>query len=162
MGRYSTVQTYSDQNTKVVAASAISSKNEQIEDKAKKRLVVEKVENVMGSTAGAGSGEFDVYRAARRRELTRLDAIEAQQKAEEEARTFAEKVAKNKAEADSRTAKNAEKRNKKKMKKLELKRKYEEVSVSSTEKQNEKDGSDVDNAKTEEVKGDDSKGSTPK
>lgn len=160
MGRYSTVQTYSDQNTKVVAASAISSKNEQIEDKAKKRLVVEKVENVMGSTAGAGSGEFDVYRAARRRELTRLDAIEAQQKAEEEARTFAEKVAKNKAEADSRTAKNAEKRNKKKMKKLELKRKYEEVS--STEKQNEKDGSDVDNAKTEEVKGDDSKGSTPK
>ena len=128
MGRYTTVQTFSDQNTKVVAASAITSTNEKIEEKAKKRLVVEKVDNVMGSTAGAGSGEFDMYRAARRREMTRLDAIEIQQKADEEARVYAEKVARNKEEADNRTSKNAEKRNKKKMKKLELKRKHKELS----------------------------------
>lgn len=126
MVRYSTGQTFSDQNTKVVAASEITSTNDKIE--AKKRLVVEKVDNVMGSTAGAGSGEFDVYRAARRREMTRLDAIEIQQKAEDEAKSFAEKVARNKAEADSKTAKNVEKRNKKKMKKLELKRKHIELS----------------------------------
>ena len=131
MVRYTTVQTFSDQNTKIVAASDISSKNDQVEQKAKKKLVVEKVDNVMGSTAGAGSGEFDVYRAARRREMTRLSAIETQQKIEEDARIFAEKVAKNKEDADQRTAKNAEKRNKKKMKKLELKRKYNELTAAT-------------------------------
>lgn len=135
MGRYTTVQTFSDQNTKVVAASTasdISSKNDKVEDQAikKQRLVVDKVDNVMGSTAGAGSGEFDVYRAARRRELTRLDDIEMQQKAEKEATDYAEKIARNKTEADNRTAKNALRRNKKKMKKLELKRKHNEIIVS--------------------------------
>lgn len=139
MGRYTTVQTFSDQNTKVVAASTasdISSKNDQVEEKAikKQRLVVEKVDNVMGSTAGAGSGEFDVYRAARRRELTRLDGIEMEQKVAEEARIFAEKIARNKEDADERTSKNAEKRNKKKMKKLELKRKHRD-SVASKQQQ---------------------------
>ena len=133
MGRYTTVQTFSDQNTKVEAASAISSTNEKIEEKEKKRLVVEKVDNVMGSTAGAGSGEFDVYRAARRREMTRLDAIEIEQKADEEARQYAEKITRNKDEADSRTAKNVDKRNKKKQRKLELKRKHKDLASEQRE-----------------------------
>ena len=133
MVRYTSAQTFSDQNTKIVEASSISSKNDQLEEKAKKRLVVDKVENVMGSTAGAGSSEFDVYRAARRREMNRLSAIESQRKADEEARIYAEKVAANKAEAEARTAKNVEKRNKKKMKKLELKRKFKEISSKEKE-----------------------------
>ena len=133
MARYTSAQTFSDQNTKIVEASSISSKNDQLEEKAKKRLVVDKVENVMGSTAGAGSSEFDVYRAARRREMNRLSAIESQRKADEEARIYAEKVAANKAEAEARTAKNVEKRNKKKMKKLELKRKFKEISSKGKE-----------------------------
>ncbi len=132
MGRYTTVQTYSDQNTKVVPASAIASMNEKVESEsqAKKKLQVEKVNNVMGSCAGAGSGEFDVYRASRRREITRIESLEYEQKAEEEARLFAEKIARNKEEAENRTTKNAEKRNKKKMKKMELKRKHTDISDS--------------------------------
>lgn len=42
----------------------------------------------MGSCAGAGSGEFDMYRAARRRELNRLDALENQQRKDVEAEIF--------------------------------------------------------------------------
>ena len=68
----------------------------------------------MGSCAGAGSGEFHVYRASRRRELTRLENIEVAEKEEEEMRLFTAKVERNKLEAMERTRKNAEKRKKKK------------------------------------------------
>lgn len=43
---------------------------------------MEKVHNTYGSCAGAGSGEFDVYRAAKRREQVRLEYLE---RADEEA-----------------------------------------------------------------------------
>lgn len=40
----------------------------------------EMVKNVQGSSAGAGSGEFHVYKAARRREYERLSIMEEQKK----------------------------------------------------------------------------------
>lgn len=40
------------------------------------QIFVEKQENIAGSTAGAGSGEFHHYRIQRRRERARLYHIE--------------------------------------------------------------------------------------
>jgi len=53
-------------------------------------VVSEKVDNPYGSTAGAGSGEFHVYRHARAREMARwkkINADEAETKAEDEFQT---------------------------------------------------------------------------
>ncbi len=36
------------------------------------------VRNVMGASAGAGSGEFDIYRGCRRRELIRQEFLEVE------------------------------------------------------------------------------------
>lgn len=127
MGRYTTVQTYSDQNTKIVSGyggpattdrAHASSTNEGHGSAV--RLQVNKVDNVMGSCAGAGSGEFHMYRAARQRELTRLENIEKKQKEEEELKTYTDNVERNRLEALERTRKNAEKRKKK----IEKKRKF--------------------------------------
>ncbi len=38
------------------------------------------VRNVMGASAGAGSGEFDIYRGCRRRELIRQEFLEIEDK----------------------------------------------------------------------------------
>lgn len=90
-------------------------------------IQVEKVQNVSGSCAGAGSSEFDIYRAQRRREFARMEQMEKETQEEKEQRELQEKQAKYKAEDEERTKKNAAKRNKKKQRKEELKRKYENI-----------------------------------
>ena len=122
MPRHSSFQIFSDTNTKVV--SAYSEKQALVdEDKAKKhvgggfvsnKVVTERVENVKGSTAGAGSTEFHKYLNAKKREQFRLETIELQDKEAEEKRVLQEKIEKNKLEADMRVKKNAEKRKRKK------------------------------------------------
>jgi hypothetical protein len=59
MGRYSTVQSYSDNNPNLAKAEYAK---QVTDDGTKKKLKTESVGNVAGSTAGAGSGEFHSYR----------------------------------------------------------------------------------------------------
>uniref|UniRef100_A0A8C6X767 PRKR interacting protein 1 n=1 Tax=Naja naja TaxID=35670 RepID=A0A8C6X767_NAJNA len=68
------------------------------------------VRDVMGSSAGAGSGEFHVYRHLRRREYQRqdfMDAMAEKQKLDEE---YQKKLEKNKIVAEEQTAKRRKKR----------------------------------------------------
>uniref|UniRef100_A0A669PBC6 PRKR interacting protein 1 n=1 Tax=Phasianus colchicus TaxID=9054 RepID=A0A669PBC6_PHACC len=71
------------------------------------------VRDVMGSSAGAGSGEFHVYRHLRRREYQRqdfMDAMAEKQRLDEE---FQKKLERNKMIAEEQTAKRRRKKNEK-------------------------------------------------
>ncbi|XP_059405893.1 PRKR-interacting protein 1 homolog [Carassius carassius] len=86
------------------------------------RAPPEFVRDVMGSSAGAGSGEFHVYRHLRRREYQRQDFLERisdKQKLDEK---YIEKVKENQKAAEERTAKRRKKREKLKQKKLMAKK----------------------------------------
>ncbi|XP_068126372.1 PRKR-interacting protein 1 isoform X2 [Hyperolius riggenbachi] len=74
------------------------------------RAPPEFVRDVMGSSAGAGSGEFHVYRHLRRREYQRqefMDVISEKQQLDEE---FQRKIKENQIKAEERTAKRRLKR----------------------------------------------------
>lgn len=73
--------------------------------------------DIQGSQAGAGSGEFHKYRAARLKERARLDAMEKEEEAREAEEAFAKRKAEREAACDAKTAKNRAKRMKKKAKK---------------------------------------------
>ncbi|XP_049307420.1 PRKR-interacting protein 1 homolog [Bactrocera dorsalis] len=72
------------------------------------------VRNVMGSSAGAGSGEFHVYRHLRRKEYSRQKNIQAMSIKEQQDQEFQRKLEQNKCIAQERTAKKRAKRLKKK------------------------------------------------
>ncbi|CAG0886286.1 unnamed protein product [Darwinula stevensoni] len=74
------------------------------------------VRNVMGSSAGAGSGEFHIYRHIRRREYARQDFIKHKAVKEEMDEKYHEKLEENQRLAEERTAKRRAKRLKKKEK----------------------------------------------
>ncbi|KXH42313.1 hypothetical protein CSIM01_10260 [Colletotrichum simmondsii] len=74
------------------------------------------VTNVQGSSAGAGSGEFHVYKASRRREYDRLRAMDDEVRQEKENDEFERQKAERAAKDEERTRKNREKRDKKKHK----------------------------------------------
>lgn len=80
-------------------------------------LPPEIVTNVQGSSAGAGSGEFHVYKAARRREYERLRVMDDEVRREAEAREFAEKKTEAERRDDEKTRRNREKRDKMKARK---------------------------------------------
>lgn len=75
------------------------------------------VRNVMGSSAGAGSGEFHVYRHLRRKEIMRLKEMEAGAISEELDKKFRAELAEIKKKAEERILKKKGKREKKKLKK---------------------------------------------
>ncbi|KAM7294689.1 PRKR-interacting protein 1 homolog [Ixodes scapularis] len=74
------------------------------------------VRNVMGSSAGAGSGEFHVYRHLRRKEYARQKYIDQKARQDEKDQEFRERVERNKRLAEERTAKKRAKRLKRKAK----------------------------------------------
>ena len=72
------------------------------------------VANVQGSSAGAGSGEFHVYKASRRREYERVKLMDeevAREKADEE---FEKKKEEHRRKDEEKTEKNRRRRDKKK------------------------------------------------
>lgn len=74
------------------------------------------VRNVMGSSAGAGSGEFHVYRHLRRKEMTRLKEMEESATISELDAEFKRKLEESKRKAEERTMKKRMKREKKREK----------------------------------------------
>lgn len=95
MGRYTTVQTFTDSDAKAAisysaATSSSGSKashygpgdnapnsndaaGASADRHGEAKVAINRVDNVSGSTAGAGSGEFHTYRASRRRYVYRMD-----------------------------------------------------------------------------------------
>ncbi|KAM4712490.1 PRKR-interacting protein 1 homolog [Anableps anableps] len=82
------------------------------------RAPPEFVRDVMGSSAGAGSGEFHVYRHLRRREYQRQDFLDKMAEKYDKDVDYLEKLEQNKQAAEERTAKRRKKREKLKLKKL--------------------------------------------
>ena len=79
-------------------------------------LEVVPIINVMGSTAGAGSGEFHTYRGYRAKEMARLEGFEREKKLEEAQRQWEQERDEAAAAVEAKHAKSAAKRNKKKEK----------------------------------------------
>lgn len=75
----------------------------------------EYVRNVMGSSAGAGSGDFHIYRGIRRRENQREGYRRAMAKVDKEKNEFSEWHNKIREEEATKTNKKAEKRKRKKL-----------------------------------------------
>ena len=119
MGRYSTVQAYADNNANM---RAVSYEQATGSSEVKKGAVkAEKVSNPYGSTAGAGSGEFHVYRHARSREMERWNRIDQKEKFEQEEQEFLDKQHQAEEESLSKTEKNRRKRQRQKEAKMRKK-----------------------------------------
>ena len=75
------------------------------------------VANVQGSSAGAGSGEFHVYKASRRREYERLRLMDEETKKEKDSEEFEKKKEELKQKDEAKTNKNKARREKAKARK---------------------------------------------
>ncbi|KAJ0176558.1 hypothetical protein K1T71_007737 [Dendrolimus kikuchii] len=102
------------------------------------------VRNVMGSSAGAGSGEFHVYRHLRRKEYARQKFIQEKSEKEKLDEEYHARIEQNRQAAEEKTAKKRAKRLKKK-KNAKLKGKKpkidsEQNSITQSENSSEEDG----------------------
>lgn len=124
------------------------------------RAPPEFVRDVMGSSAGAGSGEFHVYRHLRRREYQRQDFLDKMADKCDADIKYLEKVEQNKVDADERTAKRRKKRDKLKQKKLLAKKAKVAAKKKDGEEEEEEDSdegksSESDKEEDEEEREDD-------
>uniref|UniRef100_A0A182N3Y5 PRKR-interacting protein 1 n=1 Tax=Anopheles dirus TaxID=7168 RepID=A0A182N3Y5_9DIPT len=100
------------------------------------------VRNVMGSSAGAGSGEFHVYRHLRRKEYARQKQIQEKSHAEQLDDAFQQKLEDNRMAAEERTAKKRNKRLKKKASKRNRKKQKPNKAASESSEEDSSGGSD--------------------
>jgi hypothetical protein len=111
MGRYSSVQAYADNNPNM---RQIQYNQEAKEPKAGSSssgaVKVEKVVNPYGSTAGAGSGEFHVYRHARAREMARMKGLDDEEEEQKDEAEHQQKLEGWKTEEQKRLEKKRKKR----------------------------------------------------
>jgi hypothetical protein len=84
--------------------------------------IIEKVYNVQGSTAGAGSGEYHRYRAMRRRDRARMATMEIEYSARNKQKEFDETKERKKERIENERTKKQKRRFKKKAKKELLKK----------------------------------------
>ncbi|XP_061197325.1 PRKR-interacting protein 1 homolog [Saccostrea echinata] len=109
------------------------------------------IRNVWGSSAGAGSGDFHVYRGVRRREYARQKFINEKAERMEKDAEFHKKVEENQKAADERTAKKRAKRNKKKQRqKAKKSRATGEKEENKSEEEDEDSDEEEDGKKEEE------------
>ena len=92
----------------------------------KPRDPLEFIRNVWGSSAGAGSGDFHVYRGVRRREYARQKYLDEKFEKDNADTEYQKKMEENQKTAEERTAKKRAKRMKKKQKQKGKKAKKEE------------------------------------
>lgn len=85
-------------------------------------LPPEIVANVQGSSAGAGSGEFHVYKASRRREYERLRMMDEEVQKEEDEKEFAQRKEELEKRDKEKTEKNRLKREKARLRKEKAKK----------------------------------------
>lgn len=81
----------------------------------------EVVANVQGSSAGAGSGEFHVYKASRRREYERLRTMDEEVQAEEAEKEFQQRKEERERKDEEKLSKNRAKREKAKQRQAKKK-----------------------------------------
>ncbi|XP_064096694.1 PRKR-interacting protein 1 homolog [Macrobrachium nipponense] len=116
------------------------------------------VRNVMGSSAGAGSGEFHVYRHIRRREYARQEFLQELKEKDELDRVYHEKIKQNKLEMEQKAAKKRNKRQRQKEKQKAKRQKLKAMKKNGipVEKSSSSSESSEDEEKEEELKSDDS------
>uniref|UniRef100_U5ETX0 Putative prkr-interacting protein 1 n=1 Tax=Corethrella appendiculata TaxID=1370023 RepID=U5ETX0_9DIPT len=100
------------------------------------------VRNVMGSSAGAGSGEFHVYRHLRRKEYARQKHMQEKTHKEQLDDDFQEKREQNRLDSEAKTAKKRAKRLKKKQKAKERGGKKSKIDTDKQENDNDEDESE--------------------
>lgn len=160
MGRYTTVQTYADNNTKVGAITYENAAGAGILGgpsapplSAVGGVKVPKVINVSGSTAGAGSGDFHTYRKFRRIEELRVEAIEKEHRELVRGQEFRSRAAALAEAEEARLRKNAMKRKAKKLRRRateRLKKKIGDTQLDIGSDADETDSEDGDSEEGEE------------
>ncbi len=160
MGRYTSVQRFDDNSlVKIPYSQANAEVKEDAEDKRKDggrddgdgdigneiqqgelgksgSARPDRVQNVMGSCAGAGSGEFHMYRNHRRKELARLETMDNEEKRKRLIEDQKKKMTEAQVKIAAQSAKRAAKRHKKKQRVKKLK---EGVKDNSDKKHSEND-----------------------
>ncbi|XP_013145223.1 PREDICTED: PRKR-interacting protein 1 homolog [Papilio polytes] len=115
------------------------------------------VRNVMGSSAGAGSGEFHVYRHLRRKEYARQKFIQEKSEKEKLDDEYHRKIEENRKAAEDKTAKKRAKRLKKKQKAKSKIKKPKTGNEQSSQSESDKNSDESDTENNENKNSDNDK-----